>query len=155
MGRTRWKSLTALSGRWICMSLCVLPTYSHRIFLLFLARFGFGFHLCLHILGCFATCWTITEAPSRCTLLFDRTGWTQLPWHWCNPKRSSSILPDGTFLVLFSWILSGDSIIWLHGWALLPLPCYGARWSTNMLSTPCTVVQGRVSNTIARASRGP
>ena len=54
--RTRWKSVTALSGRWICMALCVLPTYSHRIFLLFLARFGFGFHLCLHILGCFATC---------------------------------------------------------------------------------------------------
>ena len=24
--RTRWKSVTALSGRWICMALCVLPT---------------------------------------------------------------------------------------------------------------------------------
>ena len=115
----------------------------------------FGFHLCLHILGCVATRWTITEAPSRCSLLFDRTGWTQLPWHWFNPKRSSNILPDGTFLFLFSSILSGDSNIWLHGWALLPLPCYGARWSTNMLSTPCTVVQSRVCNTIARAFRGP
>ena len=126
MGRTRWQSVTALSGRWVCMALCVLPIYPHRIILLFLARFGFGFHLCLHILGCFDTCWTITEAPSRCILLFDWTGWPQLPWHWCNPKRSSNILPDGTFLILFSWIQSGDSIIWLHGWALLPLPCYGA-----------------------------
>ena len=79
--------------------------------------FGFGFHLCLHILGCFATCGTITETPSKCILLFDWKGWTQLPWQWFKPKRSSNILPDGTFLVLFSWILSGDSMIWPHGWA--------------------------------------
>ena len=63
---------------------------------------GFGFHRCLHIQGCFAICGTITETPSNCILLFDRTGWPHLPWHWCNPKRSSNILPDGTFLVLFS-----------------------------------------------------
>ena len=43
--RTRWKSVQALSGRWICMALCVLPSYSHGIFLLFLTRLGFGFHL--------------------------------------------------------------------------------------------------------------
>ena len=94
---------------------------------------GFGFHRCLHIQGCFAIGGTITETPSNGILLFDRTGWPHLPWHWCNPKRSSNILPDGTFLVLFYWIFSGDGITWLHGWALLPLPCYGAKWSTNKL----------------------
>ena len=36
-------------------SLCI-ANLSNRTILLFLARFGFGFHLCLHILGCFATC---------------------------------------------------------------------------------------------------
>ena len=60
-------------------------------------------------------------------------GWPHLPWHWCNPKRSSNILPDGTFLVLFYWVSWGDGITWLHGWVLLPLPCYGAKWSTNKL----------------------
>ena len=33
----------------------------------------------IHIVGCFATCRTITEAPSRCILLFYRTGRPQLP----------------------------------------------------------------------------
>ena len=97
MGRTRWQSVTALSGRWVCMALCVLPTYPHRIILLFLARFGFGFHLCLHILGCFDTCWTITEAPSRRILLFDWTGWPQLPWHWCNPQATSCQMGHSLF----------------------------------------------------------
>ena len=70
----------------------------------------FGFHRCLHIQGCFATCGTITETPSNCSLLFARTGWPHLPWHCCNPKRSSNMLPDGAFLVLFYWIFSGDSL---------------------------------------------
>ena len=60
-------------------------------------------------------------------------GLNTLPWHWVKPTRSSNILPEGIFLTLFSSIPTGDSSLWLHGWALLPLPCYGARWSTNML----------------------
>ena len=66
----------------------------------------FGFHRCLHIQGCFATCGTITETPSNCSLLFARTGWPHLPWHCC----SNSMLPDGAFLVLFYWLFSGDSL---------------------------------------------
>ena len=67
-------------------SFCNLFT---KDFLLFLARFAFGLHLCLHILGCFVE---LSQRHPRCTLLFDRKGWTQLPWHWCKPKRSSNII---------------------------------------------------------------
>ena len=35
MGRILWKSVTALSGRWVCMALGVLPTYPHRIIIPF------------------------------------------------------------------------------------------------------------------------
>ena len=59
-------------------------------------------------------------------------GWT----HYLDigsPTRSSKKSREGIFLTLFSSIPSGDSSLWLHGWVLLPLPCYGARWSTNML----------------------
>ena len=56
-----------------------------------------------------------------------------LPWHGVRPTRSSNILPEGIFLILIYSKPSGDSMVWLHGWALLPLPCYGARWSTAKL----------------------
>ena len=96
---------------------------------------GFGFHWCPNIQGCFATCGTITETPSNCIRLFDRRDTP--PWHWVKPTRSSNILPEEIFLPPFSSIPSGDSSLWLHGWALLPLPCYGAMWSTNMLRSHC------------------
>ena len=84
---------------------------------------GLEFHRCLDIQGYFATGGTFTEP------LPDGF----LPWHWCNPKRSSNISTDVTFLVLCYWISSGDGITWLHGWALLPWPCYGVQWAINKL----------------------
>ena len=82
---------------------------------------GLEFHRCLHIQGYFAIGGTLTEPLPNGIL----------PWHWCNPKRSSNIFTDITFLILCYWISSGDGITWLHGWALLPLPCYGVKWATN------------------------
>ena len=79
----------------------------------------------------FAIGGTTTDAPSNGILPVDRAGWPYLPWHWCNPKRSSNISTDGTFLVRFQSISSGQFIPWLHGRALLPLPCYGAKWTTD------------------------
>ena len=90
-------------------------------FLRLLAHVGLGHHLCHHILWCLTACWTVVEAPSRCTLLFDQKGWTQLPWHWCKPKLSGHIVPDGNTPYSFFWWLSGVDGIWLHGWALLLL----------------------------------
>ena len=40
----------------------------------FLARFGLGFHRCLHISGCLATRWTDAETSSRHPLLLLRMG---------------------------------------------------------------------------------
>ena len=105
--RTRWKGVTTLLCRWLWMSFCI-ANLSTKDILMFLARFGFGLHICLLILGCFAACSTVAEAPSRCTLLLDLKGWTQVPWHWCKPKRSSNILPDGntpypTLLMTLRW----------------------------------------------------
>ena len=46
-------------------------TYMHGPLLTKEPCLGYGSHLSLHRQGCFATCATITETPSRCTLLFD------------------------------------------------------------------------------------
>ena len=54
-------------------SFCI-ANLSTKDFLMVLALIGFGLHLCLHILGCFAACRTVVEAPQRGTLLFDRKG---------------------------------------------------------------------------------
>ena len=58
----------------------------------------------------FAIGGTSTDAPSNGILPVDRAGWPYLPWHWCNPKRSSNILTDGTF-IRFHSISSGDGIL--------------------------------------------
>ena len=66
---------------------------------------GFEFHRCLHIQGCFATCGTLTETLSSVQGCSASGGTFAeplpvglLPWHWCNPKRSSNNSPDVTFL---------------------------------------------------------
>ena len=89
-----------------------------------------GFHLCPHILGCFATCGTITETPSRCSLLFDLKGWT----HYLDIGSHQSVQVTSCQMEhsLF-YSRKYSQVIALHGWALSPLPCYGERWSTNML----------------------
>ena len=68
-----------------------------------------GFHLCLHIQGCFATCGTITEVIVYMTTRLGAVAFTGL---WC-------------------------------------------KWSTYMMCTPRTVMQGWGCNTSARASRWP
>ena len=75
----------------------------------------------------------LSRRHSQMVFFSSTEGLNTLPWHWVKLTRSSNILPEGIFLTLFSSIPSSDSSLWLHGWALLPLPCYGARWSTNML----------------------
>ena len=69
MGRTLRESAVTFSARVMTMNLpkCM------AILLTKGPWFGFGLHRCLHIQGCSVTCGTITETPSICILLFDRT----------------------------------------------------------------------------------
>ena len=50
--------------------------------------------------------WNYHGDTLNCSLLFARTGWPHLPWRRC----SNCMLPDGAFLVLFNWLISGDSL---------------------------------------------
>ena len=61
-----------------------------------------------------------------------------------NAHISSHVVHTWAFLVHGLPVTSSDDCISKDGWALLPLPCYGAIWSTNMLTTPRTVVQDKV-----------
>ena len=92
--------------------------------------------------------WNYHGDTLNCSLLFARTGWPHLPWHCC----SNSMLPDGAFLVLFNWLISGDSLYDYRAVAFTVLWC---KWSTYMLCTPRTVMQGWGCNTSAIASRWP
>ena len=104
--------------------------------------FGFGFHRCLYIQGCFATGEAITETPSKGILLFDwRVEHLTLTLGQTNAFKQ--YLARWDFPCSFLSVLSDDSIIWLHGWALLPLPCYGERWSTNMLRSHALLGKAR------------
>ena len=53
-----------------------------------------------------------------------------LPWPWCNPQATAHQMWHSTFISLE--LLGG--ITWLHGWALLPLPCYAASWAAKKFS---------------------
>ena len=91
--RTRWEGVTAHTCRWQWMALFGEPTLSQRIFYSHWTVWGLD---------------SSTMSPNRRVLLpvelsqrhpheallFDWKGGTELPWHWCKPKRSR-ILPDG------------------------------------------------------------
>ena len=70
---------------------------------------GPEFHRCLMYKGALLGR-NITEAPSNGILPVGRTGWPYFAWHWCNPKRSSSILTEGTFLFHFQSILHPEHV---------------------------------------------
>ena len=93
---------------------------------------GFEFHRCLHIQGCFATGGTITETPSNCIRLFDRRAeHITLTLGQTNPFKQH--LDRWNIPCSFPINITDYSITWLHGWALLPLPCYGAKWAADKL----------------------
>ena len=105
---------------------------------------GFEFHRCLYVQGCSAIGGTFAE-PLPVGLL---------PWHWCNPKRSSNNLPDVTFLFHFQLI---SQVMVLPNCTAGRCCLYRAMLRNELTISwvKCTVVQGWVSNTIAIASRLP
>ena len=122
---------------------------------------GFEFHRCLHIQGCFATCGTLTETLSSVRGCSASSGTFVeplpvglLPWHWCNPKRSSNNSPDVTFLFHLQLI---SQVLVLHNCTAGRCCLYRAmlRYELPISWVQCTFVQGWVSNTIVIASRWP
>ena len=106
-----------------------------------------GFHLCLHIQGCFATCGTITETPSLVVCLSSgRADPTHLD------TVAQTVCCQKVHFPLFNWLITGFYMTTrLGAVAFTVLWC---KWS-NMMCTPRTVMQGWGCNTSARASRWP
>ena len=115
---------------------------------------GFGFHRCLHIQGCIATCGTITETPSNCIRLSHRRAeHITLTLGQTNPFKEHLTRRDFPYSFLLNTLRWQQFMT-----ARLGAVAFTVLWCEVIyqnVKIPCTVGQGRVCNTTARASSWP
>ena len=96
-----------------------------------------GFHLCLHIQGCFATCGTITETPS--IVVCSSPGRAD---HTYLDTVAQTACCQMVHFLFFSTDWSQVIVYMTTRLGAVAFTVLWCKWSTYMLCTPRTVMQG-------------